>query len=109
MQFFHVFLVLFICVFIKLSFCLTNFDLTQLDFIHVSAGTSSVPIRNLIITFEKESEPLDNTSIKNAKPDCLDLLPDSLCDTSTIPSINQSVSHSSKYFCMSHLEYLLQW
>jgi len=43
---------------ISCTFDKAQLDLNQLNFIHVSAGTHSVPIRNLYVTFNKESEPI---------------------------------------------------
>ena len=40
------------------SFARSNLDLTKLDFIHVSAGADTLPIRNLFVTFEKPIYPL---------------------------------------------------
>ncbi|CAF1449120.1 unnamed protein product, partial [Rotaria sordida] len=44
-----------------------NLDLTQLEFIHVSAGTRTIPIRNLIVRFEKQNDlhPTIDTKFKN--------------------------------------------
>ena len=37
------------------TFTRSDLDLTKLDFVHVSAGSQTVPIRNLIICFEKQA------------------------------------------------------
>ena len=75
---------------ISCTFDKANLDLTQLDFVHLSAGTCTVPIRNLIITFEKESEPLDG-STKNPEHGYIDVLPDSICN---MPFNNDSMVSS---------------
>jgi uncharacterized protein (TIGR02452 family) len=51
------------CVFNK-----SELDLSKLEFIHVSAGAHTVPIRNLMICFEKQSD-LHPTFDKNFKKD----------------------------------------
>ncbi|CAF4619665.1 unnamed protein product, partial [Rotaria socialis] len=38
------------------TFSKFDFDLNQLNFVHVSSGAHTVPIRNLIVTFEKHSD-----------------------------------------------------
>ncbi|CAF0936731.1 unnamed protein product [Rotaria sordida] len=52
-------------------FSKSNLDLNQLNYIHVSAGAHTVPIRNLFITFEKQSELLDsiNSNVQLNLPD----------------------------------------
>ncbi|CAF4422869.1 unnamed protein product [Rotaria sp. Silwood2] len=51
---------------ISCTFSKVDLDLNQLNFIHVSAGTRTVPIRNLIVTFEKLLD-LDPAFDKNFK------------------------------------------
>ncbi|CAF3753117.1 unnamed protein product [Rotaria sp. Silwood1] len=41
---------------ISCKFSRTELDLNKLEFIHVSAGNRTVPIQNLIITFEKQAD-----------------------------------------------------
>ncbi|CAF1327794.1 unnamed protein product [Rotaria sordida] len=41
---------------ISWKFSKSNFNLNQLNYIHVSAGTRTVPIRNLFVTFEKQAD-----------------------------------------------------
>ena len=75
----------------KISHTFAEFalDLTKLDFIHVSAGTHIVPIRNLIVTFENQIDPLEYSDInidqslfdnvskyRNAIVECCSKLPD---------------------------------
>ena len=41
---------------ISCTFAKSKLDLNKLEFVHVSAGTRSVPIRNLIVCFEPQSD-----------------------------------------------------
>jgi uncharacterized protein (TIGR02452 family) len=41
---------------ISCTFKKSELDLTKLNFVHVSAGSRTVPVRNLIICFEKQAE-----------------------------------------------------
>ncbi|CAF4696989.1 unnamed protein product [Rotaria sp. Silwood1] len=69
------------------TFSKTNLDLTELNYIYVSAGAHIVPIRNLFITFEKQPEPLDSID-NNVQHDLSDLP----CDN----SVDNNSSISSK-------------
>ncbi|CAF4936965.1 unnamed protein product, partial [Rotaria sp. Silwood1] len=69
------------------TFSKTNLDLTELNYIYVSAGAHTVPIRNLFITFEKQPEPLDSID-NNVQHDLSDLP----CDN----SVDNNSSISSK-------------
>ncbi|CAF3617331.1 unnamed protein product [Rotaria socialis] len=64
------------------TFSKSDFDLNQLNFIHVSAGARTVPIRNLFVTFEKQSEPFDSIG-SNVQTNLSDLPRDVLDDNVT--------------------------
>ncbi len=77
---------------ISYTFSKTDFDLNQLNFIHVSAGIHTVPIRNLIITFEKQPEPLNTI-----QPNSVDLsLEQSIDDSATMLSKLQTEESNHK-------------
>ncbi|CAF0771144.1 unnamed protein product [Didymodactylos carnosus] len=56
---------------ISYTFSKETVNLADLEYIHVSAGVHTVLIRNLSVTFEKESKPLNNsdTTTENVQSD----------------------------------------
>ncbi|CAM4822397.1 unnamed protein product, partial [Rotaria magnacalcarata] len=70
------------------TFSKSDFDLNELNFIHVSAGARTVPIRNLIVTFEKQPEPFD--SIGSDVQTNLSDLPRDVLDDKVAKKLDQS-------------------
>ncbi|CAF1163722.1 unnamed protein product [Rotaria sordida] len=75
---------------ISCTFSRTDLDLTKLEFIHVSAGTRTVAIRNLTVTFEKQDE-LHPTFDKHFKQDALPPATPTPADAQT--NINQEYQY----------------
>jgi hypothetical protein len=70
---------------ISTKFSKSNLDLNQLNFIHVSAGARTIPIRNIFVTFEKQSDLHPTINEKFEKG--LSLSPDIQNDTNhNVPS-----------------------
>ena len=69
------------------KFAKSDLHINQLDYIHVSAGTHIVPIRNLIITFEKRVEPLDGI-YSNIETNLTEISHDNPADNDEIISSN---------------------
>ena len=90
------------------SFARSNLDLTKLDLIHVSAGAHTVPIRNLIVTFENPIDPLEYMDIhieqslfnnvakyRNASIECCTKLPDVWTRTDQSTMVQNQTGRSS--------------
>ncbi|CAF1308780.1 unnamed protein product, partial [Rotaria sordida] len=79
---------------ISSTFLKSDLDLNQLNYIHVSAGAHTVPIRNLFVTFEKQPEPLDGT-YNNIQSNLPDLPRDNLIDNNTTVSSREETIKQS--------------
>ncbi|CAF1360520.1 unnamed protein product, partial [Rotaria sp. Silwood1] len=86
---------------ISSTFSKSDLDLNQLNFIHVSARARTIPIRNVLVTFEKQSDlhpAFDKTFDKDSSSTINTVLPNIKDDTNynNVPSSNISDSPDKK-------------
>jgi hypothetical protein len=91
---------------ISTTFSKSNLDLNQLNFIHISAGTRTIPIRNLFINFEKQPEPLDDID-NNIQSDLSNIHDNNTILSSRIEIVKQP-DQSSGTFSLYEAESLLK-
>ncbi|CAM4967698.1 unnamed protein product [Rotaria socialis] len=86
------------------TFSKFDFDLNQLNFVHVSSGAHTVPIRNLIVTFEKHSDlhptsdsTFDRLSTSSAAP-VLTTTKDTTDESAVVVNIHDTLDTKSPSF-----------